>query len=37
MDSNGVILDRPYFRSGMQPVQLFVDEENVRAWPGVLY
>ncbi|KAK9836165.1 hypothetical protein WJX81_006118 [Elliptochloris bilobata] len=24
----------PYFGTGLRPVQLFVDEVNVRAWPG---
>lgn len=24
----------PYFASGLKPVSIFIDEVNVRAWPG---
>ena len=24
----------PYFPTGLQPISLFIDEQNVRAWPG---
>lgn len=24
----------PYFPSGLQPISLYLDERNVRAWPG---
>ena len=24
----------PYFPTGLQPIRLFIDEKNVRAWPG---
>lgn len=24
----------PYFPTGLQPISLFLDEQNVRAWPG---
>ncbi|KAK9823971.1 hypothetical protein WJX72_006714 [[Myrmecia] bisecta] len=32
----GVILSPvgPYFRSGLTPVDMFIDEKHIRAWPG---